>query len=102
VSARIPASVEVAAGSNYPPEIARTLYLCWLATLEHADGTTRANISVREQDGALAFEVVAGAGGSGADLEVLRDRVEALGGRLTVGSEPGRGTSASGSLPLSR
>jgi signal transduction histidine kinase len=32
----------------------------------------------------------------------LRDRVEALGGRLTIRSAPGHGTSVSGSLPLSR
>ena len=32
---------------------------------------------------------------------MLRDRVEALGGRLTIRSEPGGGTRVSGSLPLS-
>jgi glucose-6-phosphate-specific signal transduction histidine kinase len=32
----------------------------------------------------------------------LRDRVEALGGRLTIRSERGSGISVSGSLPVSR
>ena len=35
-------------------------------------------------------------------LERLRDRVEALGGRLTILSEPGCSIRVSGSLPLSR
>jgi signal transduction histidine kinase len=110
VTAGVPASVEVAAGSSYPPEFARTVYLCWLEALEHAVGVeARATITVREENGALAFEVVEdatrsvpAAARSGAGFERLRDRVEALGGRLTMRSEPGRSTRVSGSLPLSR
>ena len=50
------------------------------------------------------FEVVDDACDRGTPmrLDLLRDRVEALGGRLTVRSEPGGGTRVSGSLPLSR
>jgi signal transduction histidine kinase len=57
-------------------------------------------VTVRNEDGALAFEVVA-------DCDVdperlpLRDRVEALGGRLTIRSGPGHRTGVAGSLPLS-
>ena len=39
--------------------------------------------------------------GSDADLDYLRDRVEALGGRLAITPESGGGTRVSGSLPLS-
>jgi signal transduction histidine kinase len=35
-------------------------------------------------------------------LGAMRDRVSALGGRVTLVSEPGSGTQLSGSLPLSR
>jgi signal transduction histidine kinase len=100
VNAGVPASVEVAAGSSYPPEFARTVYLCWLEALEHAGAEARATITVREEDGALKFDVVEDAARSGAGFERLRDRVEALGGRLTIRSEPGCGTRVSGSLPL--
>ena len=98
-SAGISASVEVTAGARYSPEVAGTVYLCCLAALEPAAVGTRATLTVREEEGELAFEVVADGAGSEAGLEGLRDRVEALGGRLTIGSEPGR---VAGSLPLSR
>jgi signal transduction histidine kinase len=102
VSAGIPVSVEVAAGTSYAPEVARTVYSCWLEALEHADAGTRATITVRDEDGELAFEVVEEGARSDAGLDRLRDRVEALGGRLTIRSEPGRGSCVSGSLPLAR
>jgi signal transduction histidine kinase len=55
---------------------------------------------VRESEDMLAFEVV-GIASSDADLNYLRDRVEALGGRLAITSGSGDGTRVSGSLPLS-
>ncbi|MGH3079390.1 MAG: sensor histidine kinase [Gaiellaceae bacterium] len=101
VSGQTPASVEVAMDSRCPPEVARTVYLCWLEALEHHHSETRATISVREGEGVLAFEVVADTG-SDAGLEEVRDRVEALGGRLTIRPEPGHEVRLTGSLPLSR
>jgi signal transduction histidine kinase len=98
-SAGISASVEVTPDARCSPEVAATVYLCCLAALEQAAVGTRATLTVREEAGALAFEVVADGSGSAARLERLRDRVEALGGRLTLGSEPGR---VAGSLPVSR
>ena len=90
VQAGVPASVDVSAGSDCAPEVALTVYLCWLAAL----GSGRqASISVKEVDEMLGFELAAE--DLGAELDRLRDRVEALGGSLTI--EPGR---LSGSLPL--
>lgn len=102
VSAGVPASVDVAAGSNYPPEVGMTVYLCWLDALARGSGETRVTIKVREGEDALAFEVIGNAARSDADLDRVRDRVEALGGRLTIRSEPDRGIRVSGALPLSR
>jgi signal transduction histidine kinase len=100
VDAGVPASVEVAAGPDHPPEVEMTIYLCWLAALARATSETRVTISVREGEDALAFEVTGIAGGSDADLDRVRDRVEALGGQMTI--RLGRdGIRAAGSLPLS-
>lgn len=102
VSAGVPASVDVTARSNHPPEVALTLYFCWLKILAGASAETPVTISVRESEDALAFEVVGNAAGSDADLDRLRDRVEALGGRLTITPAARDGIRVSGSLPLSR
>jgi signal transduction histidine kinase len=64
---------------------------------------------VREEEGVLTFEFVeegarpaAAAGGSDTRLDRLRDRVDALGGRLTVEADAGHGIRVYGALPLSR
>ena len=69
-------------------------------------------VTVREDESALSFEVVedvedgarstATRASSDAELDRLRDRVEALGGQLAIRSGPGRGLHVLGSLPLSR
>jgi signal transduction histidine kinase len=106
VSADIRVSIEVAAGVSCPPEVLRTIYLCCLAALEHAGAGARATVTVRQEEGALAFEVVEDSAAatvrSDAGLERLRDRVEALGGRLTIQSVPGHGIRLLGSVPVSR
>ena len=98
--------------ANYPPEIAATVYFCCLEALEHVGAGARATVTVRDDAGALGFDVVevledgarssAAEAHSDAGLDRLRDRVEALGGRLAIRSEHGRGIRISGSLPLSR
>jgi signal transduction histidine kinase len=102
VSAGVPASVEVSAGSSYPPEIAHTVYSFWLEALEHRRKETPAAITVREETGALTFEIVRDADRPDAWVDRLRDRVEALGGGLRIESQPGHGVRVCGSLPLSR
>lgn len=96
VSADVPALVDVRVDSTYAPEILRTVYLCWLEALEQARGNARATATVREENGALTFEF---GGEWSTRLDGLRDRVEALGGRLTVESDGGRGSYVSCSLP---
>jgi signal transduction histidine kinase len=97
VQAGVPATVDVAADSSYAPEIAMTVYLCWLAALASGKSQTQATMGVQEVDDTLSFELAAE--GVSADLDRLRDRVEALGGSLAIESEQG-GIRLSGSLPL--
>jgi signal transduction histidine kinase len=98
VSAGVAAAVEVSpAVSTCPPEIARTVLLCWNEALDADAGAARPTVTVGEEDNAVVFEIV-----SGAALGGLRDRVDALGGRLTVEPLPSGESRASGWLPLSR
>ena len=96
--AGVRAAVDVGSGRRYAPELAMTVYLCWLALLAASRNGTRVAIRVREVDDALTFELT---GGPDAELERLQDRVEALGGRLTREPGPDGATCLSGSLPLS-
>ena len=77
------------------------MYLCCLEIFERADAGTEAAVTVRDEAAALAFEVVARCGTSDVDTVRLRDRVEALGGRLTVESLAGGATRVAGTIPLS-
>ena len=81
---------------SYAPEALQTVYACWLDALADA-GAGRPDLTVRDSQGGLVFELVRAAPSDG-DLEGLRDRVEALGGTLTIHPEPG-GIRVSGSLP---
>jgi signal transduction histidine kinase len=98
-NAGIPATVQVSAGSSYPPEITMTVYLCWLALLARGSNKRKVAVRVREDEEAVTFELVGKAASSDADLDALRDRVEALGGRLTNEPIPD-GIRVSGRLPL--
>jgi signal transduction histidine kinase len=97
VAADTRGSVEVGVDSELPHAVARTVLLGWLEALEGSAGSAPTTIIVREDGADLAFEIV-----SDSSLEGLRDRVEALGGSLTVERVSGGGARASGRLPLAR
>ena len=99
VNANVPATVHVSDGSKHAPEIAMTIYLCWLALLARGSNGRPVTIAVGEDEEAHTFEIVGEASGSDADLERLQDRVAALGGRLIIEPDPGGGVRLSGSLP---
>ena len=102
VNAGVPVSVEVGGGANCPPEVAMTVYLCWLAMLARGSGESPVTVEVGQEEDAVAFEMTGQAARSDADLELVRDRVESLGGRLTIEPERERGIRVSGSLPIPR
>lgn len=95
----VPIRIAMTTNTDLPPQIAGIVYFCCLDVLEHADAGMPVTIAVRNEGNDLAFEVVAAreldAGGP-----PLRDRVEALGGRLIRSSGPDHGTRLLGSLPL--
>ena len=99
-TAESPTTIDVASATNVPQEIAGAVYFCCLDVLENAAAGTTVAISVRNEEGAVAFEIVA-EGDLDAEGLPLRDRVEALGGRLTITERSGGQFSVAGSLPLS-
>jgi signal transduction histidine kinase len=99
--AGVPAVVDVSAGAGYPPEVVMTIHVCWLDTLARAGNASRAAIEVRDGVDALTFEITGTEIRREAGLDRLRDRVEALGGRLTVTFSDGQ-TLVGGSMPLER
>lgn len=94
-----------------PRSIESAVYFCCLEALQnatkHAGPGARASVALKTSDGALQFQVSddgvgfdPGAVRHGFGLVNLADRVEALGGRIEVVSEPGSGTTIRGEIPL--
>ena len=81
-----------------PAQIAGVVYSCCLDVLERTAARTPVAVTVRDDDGTIAFEIVAACDMMG-DLP-SRDRVEAFGGRLTIQEGPDHQTRLLGSLPL--
>jgi signal transduction histidine kinase len=98
--AGVPTRVDVDAKVIVPPELAGALYFCALDVFERAPDGTSVAVNVRSEPEALIFEVVARCD-LGAERRAPHDRVEALGGRVTITSEGDR-TTVAGSLPLPR
>lgn len=97
--ADIPIRIDVAAGTTCPPEIASTVYFCCVEVLAHVGAGPSVTMSLSSEHGTLDFEIVADGDLDPVGLP-LRDRVEALGGRLTIGSGSDGRTRVSGSFPL--
>lgn len=94
-NAGTPASVDVRVDASYPPEVVSTVYRACLVVL----GRANARVALRDRNRALAFDLTAN-GDWSAEIEGLRDRVEALDGSLTVESRDDGSTRAFGALPL--
>jgi signal transduction histidine kinase len=107
--ATIPVELDIATDTRFPPPVEVAAYYVVSEALtnaaKHADAS-HVDVSLDEQDGVVHLSVrddgLGGAdpqGGSG--LIGLRDRVEALGGRIEVKSPPGGGTTVQVTLPIS-
>lgn len=101
-SAGIRARIDVAGNGVYPQEASVAVYVCIVAAFERLVTGTSAAIGIREENGTIAFEIVAEdmrIDPADTQLTPIRDRVEALGGQLTITAVPGGSTRIAGSLP---
>jgi signal transduction histidine kinase len=107
----IAAEVHSDGAGRYSAEVEAAVYFCCLEALQnagkHAGPDARASITVTEDVSALRFEVTDDGRGfdmngrpAGAGLENMADRVAALGGELRVRAQPDRGTTITGTIPL--
>jgi signal transduction histidine kinase len=104
----VPVRIERATQARFPDAVEATAYFvvaeCLANVVKYASAT-RAVVTIEETDGALIVEVADdGIGGAdattGSGLRGLTDRVEAVGGRLTIESPPGRGTVVRAEVPI--
>lgn len=105
--AAVPVRLSVADGRFAPPVEAAAYFVCSeaLANIGKYAEASEAALAVERREGALVVSVRDdGRGGAsvaaGSGLRGLADRVEALGGRLTVESPPGHGTLLVAELPV--
>jgi signal transduction histidine kinase len=106
--AALPTHLELALERRLPGEIESAVYFMASEALTNAAKHSHASevrIAARDDEGRLTLEVsddgIGGAStaGGGSGLRGLADRVEALGGRFTVSSPPGRGTTLRAEIP---
>jgi signal transduction histidine kinase len=108
--ATLPVTVDADGISRYPQDVEATVYFCVLEALQNVQkyaGATSAAVRLNADGDTLRFEVedtgrgfdVASAK-RGTGLSNMSDRLDALGGGLTVSSQPGRGTVVSGAIPV--
>jgi signal transduction histidine kinase len=98
-SAGVRASVDVVVRESYPAEIAAVLYWSWLDLLERVGDGSGAALRMREDNGALSFELAADGDRVEEVFECLRDRIEALGGCVGIQVSPDGRTRVEGSVP---
>ncbi|HLB62949.1 MAG TPA: sensor histidine kinase [Actinomycetota bacterium] len=104
--APVPTKVEADGVARYAQEIESAIYFSCLEALQNVAkyaGASKASIRLTATDRELAFGVSDDGVGFdpsatryGTGLQGMADRLEAIGGTLTIESEPGRGTSVTG------
>jgi signal transduction histidine kinase len=105
--AALPVELDVSVGGRLPEQVEGAAYFVASEALTNAakhSHATGVRLAASHEDGVLVLEVMDdGIGGAvpggGSGLRGLADRVEALGGRLTVSSPPGRGTTLRVEIP---
>lgn len=109
--AALPVTTELQEIGRGDPGIERAVYFCCVEALQnaakHAGPDARATLAVRREGGALRFTVADSGNdggvlpgfGSGRGMSNMRDRIEAVGGRIEVARSTGGGVCISGCVP---
>lgn len=100
--AGVTAVVDVPARAGYSPEITAAVYWSCVEALSSASRGSQATIRVLDTNGALTFEVAVAGHHPEGRLDRMRDRIEALDGRVSVDDGHDGGSRVHGWLPLSR
>jgi signal transduction histidine kinase len=108
----VPIEVLAESVGRHPQEIEAAVYFCCLEALQNVAkyaGASRAVVRLEERDGEIAFEVRDDGVGfdrdaidEGLGMRNMEDRIAAIGGALEIRSEPGRGTTIAGYVPVPR
>ncbi|MPZ89085.1 MAG: hypothetical protein GEU81_13650 [Nitriliruptorales bacterium] len=103
-------AVEAEGIGRYSQDVEAAVYFCCLEALQNITKYAEAHeavIALREEDGTLAFRVSDDGQGfdpagawSGAGLQNMADRVDALDGALEVIAAPGSGATTTGRIPM--
>jgi signal transduction histidine kinase len=100
---------QVELGGRHPLPLEGAIYFCVSEALTNAakHGRGPVTVSISDTTDALAFAVTDSGpgfdpalGSRGAGLDNIADRLEALGGRMSITSAPGSPTTIAGSVPL--
>jgi signal transduction histidine kinase len=109
--AALPVTVEARSFGRYAPRVERGVYYCCLEALQnavkHAGPTAMVRIRLAGEPGRITFSVEdSGVGFDPARVEAglglvnLADRVDVMGGNLTIDTYPGMGTRIHGEVPV--
>jgi signal transduction histidine kinase len=108
--ATIPVTVDADGVGRYSQDVEAAVYFSVLEALQNVQKYAQASgatVRLTERDGDLQFLVTDDGKGfdvastvKGSGLTNMADRLDALGGRVTIRSTPGAGTELSGALPL--
>ena len=108
----VPTTIDADGIGRYARDVEATVYFCTLEAMNNIAkyaAASSATISLSQRDGTLAFEVRDDGRGfdldatpTGTGLVGIADRLDALGGRLTIESRPGDGTTVRGDVPVGR
>jgi signal transduction histidine kinase len=107
-----PPEIAAVGVGRYPPEIESAVYYCCSEAIQnatkHGGPGVHVSVALAETDERLTFRVVDDGPGfaagevRGVGLQNMEDRLGALGGRLTITTATGRGTTIAGEVPLRR